>query len=333
MTRRPRKPFIVFARGGSLRRRVAYSLAIVRLILVPVILLAIYYLFAMGQIVDRIVSVNAPVATMAQRASIEMMEARRAERNYLLLHDPQDLETNQQALSQLEQIIATCGQLQPKELSTVEAIQAQIKIYRQQFQEVSTRVGEPGRAPLERIQEVVRAYERDLNELLRRARTSNRGKLVEELRSRVGSFDAQITATLGAEDPMVRKATLELRTSGDTILRLASDLEKRSWDRVQRNHEEARALVRRAEWVLIIVSSLTILVSVWVSFILPRAVVRPLVELKAAVDHATAGNYEIDFDVQGEAEVVQLAESVRNLIAHLREKKNNSGASRPPEQG
>jgi signal transduction histidine kinase len=78
--------------------------------------------------------------------------------------------------------------------------------------------------------------------------------------------------------------------------------------------------------VLISVSALTLLLSVWVSFILPRAAVRPLVELKAAVDHAAAGNYAIEFDLQGEAEVVQLAESVQSLIAHVREKKTNSGA-------
>ena len=50
-----------------MRRRVAYSLAIVRMILVPVILLSVYYLIAMARIVDRIVSVDAPVATMAQQ--------------------------------------------------------------------------------------------------------------------------------------------------------------------------------------------------------------------------------------------------------------------------
>src|SRR5207302_1456372 len=53
------KPLKVFARGASLRRRVVYSLAIVRLILVPVIFLAVYYLFRMGWIVDRIVNVDA----------------------------------------------------------------------------------------------------------------------------------------------------------------------------------------------------------------------------------------------------------------------------------
>jgi len=330
MTRGPRKAFTVFARGTSLRRKVAYSLAIVRLILVPVILLAIYYLFAMGRIVDRIVSVDAPVATMADRASIEMLNARRAEKNYFLLHTPEDLETNRQALSRLEQLVASCGELQPREKPTVEKIQAQVKIYRQRFQEIVSHMREPSRAPFQRIEEVVQAYEKDLDELLKRGRKYNRGQLVEELRSRVGSFDAQITATLEVEDPQVRQATVDLGTSSDAVLRLAGDLEKRSWERVQRNHEEAGALLRRAEWVLISVSALTLLVSVWVSFILPRAAVRPLVDLKAAVDHAAAGNYEIEFDLQGEAEVVQLAASVRNLIAHLREKKNNSSPSQGP---
>ena len=328
VSRGPRKPYKVFARGTSLRRKVAYSLAIVRLILVPVILLAVYYLFAMTRIVDRIVSVDAPVATFAERASIEMLDARRTEKNYLLLHAPEDLEANRQALSRLEQIIGSCADLQPREKPTVEKIRGQVEIYRQRFDEIIAHLGEPAQVPFERVQEAVQAYERNLNELMKRARTHSRGQLVEELRNRVGSFDAQIAATLGTEDPGVQQAMLDLRTSSDEILRLAGELEKRSWERVQRNHEEAGALLHRAEWVLVTVSALTILLSVWVSFILPRAVVRPLVDLKAAVDHAAAGNYEIEFDLQGEAEIVQLAESVRSLIAHGREKRSNSGPSR-----
>jgi CHASE3 domain sensor protein len=326
MIRRPLQPFRVFASGASLRRRVAYSLAIVRLILVPVILLAIYYLFAMGRIVDRIVSVDAPVATLAQRASIEMLDARRAERNYFLLHNPQDLEANHQALSQLEQIAATCGELQPAERPTVKGIQAQVSFYRQRFQEAISRRGEAVQTPLERIRGVVQTHQRELSDILKRARKRSRGQLVEDLRSRVEAFDAQMIAALEADDPAARQATADLRTSGDAILRLSSDLEKRSWERVQRSHEEAGVLVRRAEWVLIIVSALTLILSVWVSFTLPRAVVKPLVDLKAAVDHAAGGNYEIEFDLKGEAEVVQLAESVKSLIAHVREKRNNSAA-------
>lgn len=324
---RVRKSLKVFARGTSLRRRVAYSLAIVRMILVPVIFLAIYYLFAMGSIVDQIVSMDAPVAAMAERASIEMLDARRAERNYLLLHDPQEIQANRQALAHLEQIVADCRKLQPEEGAALDNIFAQANLYQQRFAEAVARVGEPRQPPESRIREVVQAYEKDLNELVRRGSHQSRAQLLQELQNRLGSLDAQIAATLVAEDPAFRQITLDLRTSGNRILELASDLENRSWERVQRDHMEARKLLRRAEWVLGIVSALTLLVSIWVSFVLPREAVRPLAELKAAVDHAAAGNYEIEVDVHGEGEVVDLATSVRSLIAHVREKRLNSGGT------
>ena len=100
-----RKSFKIVSPGSSLRRRVAYSLAIVRLILVPVIFLAVYYLFEMGLIVDRIVSVDAPVARLAEQASVEMLDARRAERNYFLLRDPEYLKTNQESLARVKQAL------------------------------------------------------------------------------------------------------------------------------------------------------------------------------------------------------------------------------------
>jgi HAMP domain-containing protein len=53
------------------------------------------------------------------------------------------------------------------------------------------------------------------------------------------------------------------------------------------------------------------------SLVLPRQVVKPLLSLKEAVDHAVSGNYQIEFELQGRGEVVELAKSVRNLITHL----------------
>jgi CHASE3 domain sensor protein len=322
-----RKPFKVFARGTSLRRRVAYSLGLVRLILVPVIFLAVYYLFSMGLIVDRIVSVDAPMATLAERISLEMLDARRAERNYFLVYDPAELESNRQALSRMQQIIDSCRRLQPEEGSALEHIRSQAQFYQRRMADAVARRGEVTEAPAEHLRDVVRAYTRDLNELLKGASHANRAKLVEELHNRVGSLDAQVAATLEAEDPAFHQISADLRTSSEAIVQESNDLETRSWGRVQRDHERARLLVRRAEWVLCIVSALTILLSVWVSFVLPRTVVKPLVALKAAVDHAAAGNYAIEFDVEGEGEVAQLANSVRKLLAHVREKDENSNHS------
>ena len=97
-------------------------------------------------------------------------------------------------------------------------------------------------------------------------------------------------------------------------------METHSWNRVQEDHRQARRLINQAEWALGVVSVLAFLLSVWVSFILPRQVVQPLLNLKQAVDRAAAGDSAIDFDIQGKGEIVELANSVRNLVEQMHQK-------------
>ena len=315
-----RRSFKILAPGGSLRRRVAYSLAIVRLILVPVIFLAVYYLFAMGWIVDRIVNVDAPATTMSEQVSVEMLEARRAERNYLLLRDPAYVEANRAAIAKTREMLIAIENLVPSDQSDAQKALDELHLYQQRFDRAVSILGAPGQAPPDRIQAVVRAYEKDLNELFTQARFRKRAQLVDELRSRVDSFDIQISKTVQEQDPELRLATVDLENSSQEILRRTSELESRSWKRVQEDHRQARHLINQAEWALSVVSVLTFLLSVWISFILPRQVVKPLLNLKHAVDRAATGDSAIDFDIQGKGEVVELANSVQNLVERMHQK-------------
>ncbi len=314
-----RRSFRIFAPGSSLRRRVAYSLAVVRLILVPVIFLAVYYLFKMGLIVDQIVNVDAPVTTLAEQISVHMLDARRAERSYFLLRDPEYLTANQQAITQVKEILRQIRSLASEEQPSTEAALRNLTLYEQQLTDAVSLAREPGGTAVDRVQQVVQAYEKDLNDLLKQARRRSRAQLIDNLRSQVGAFDAQITSTMEAGDPTLRRVAPALQASSDLVLETAGELEKRSWGRVEHDHQEARQLLHRAEWVLIVVSGITLLLSVWISFVLPRQVVKPLLELKEAVDHAASGNYLIDFELRGQGEVVELAKSVRRLIAHLQQ--------------
>jgi CHASE3 domain sensor protein len=319
MPSRIRRSFRVLAPGSSLRKRVAYSLAVVRLILVPVIVLAVYYLFQTGFIIDRIVSYDAPAATLAQQATIEMLDARRAERNYLLLNDAASLQAAHEALGRIEQILSAIRELNPSDQELTQQALDSLHQYRQHFETAVALVGKPGQAPADRVNAVVAAYEQDLDNLLKDARHKSRAQLVDELRNGIDSFDAQISKTVQEGNPALGQITVDLHNSGQGVLDLASQLETRNWSRIESDHRKAQRLISRAEWSLTIVSAITFLVSVWISFVLPRQVVKPLLSLKEAVDHAAAGNYEIDFEIQGEGEVVELANSIRNLIAHVRE--------------
>ncbi len=319
MESRIRRVFRILAPGSSLRRRVAYSLGVVRVILVPVIVLAVYYLFQIGFIVDHIVSYDAPAATLAQQATIEMLDSRRAERNYLLLNDVASLQAVRESIGKIEQILEAIRDLNPSDQELTQKSLDAIHQYRQRVETAVGLVGKPGQAPADRINAVVTAYEHDLDNLLKSAPYKRRSQLVDELRDRVDSFDTQISKTVQEVSPALRQITVDLQNSGQDVLDLASQLEARNWGRIESDHRKAKRLISRAEWSLAIVSMITFLVSVWISFVLPRQVVKPLVSLREAVDHAAAGNYEIDFDIQGEGEVVELTNSIRNLIAHVRE--------------
>ncbi len=317
---RIRKSFKIFAPGSSLRKRVAYSLAVVRLILVPVIFLSVYYLFAMGRIVDRIVNVDAPAAKLAEQASIEILEARRAARNYVLFQDPEYLRANQESLTKVRQILVRIGDLEPDEETIVQKDLDLVNRYQQQFASAVSTMAQQRQEPVDRIREAVTAYEKDLNDLLGEPRHKNRAKLIQELRTRANSFDTRMTEAIQVANPALSQVTPDLRESSQESLQLTSDMEQQNWGRVQMDHQEARQLIRRAEWALSIVSAVTLLFSVWVGLILPGQVAKPLVSLKEAVDHAATGNFEIDFELHGGGEVVELAKSVRRLTSLLRGK-------------
>jgi len=280
--------------------------------------LSVYYLFAMGQIVDRIVNVDAPAAKLAEQASIEILEAQRAARNYLLFQDPEYLRANQESLTKVREILVRIGDLEPDEATIVQRDLDAVNRYEQRFASAVSTMGQRKQEPVDRIREAVLAYEKDLDDLVKAARYGKRAPLIQELRRQVGSLDTRITEAIQVANPGLNQVAPDLRAASQETLQLTSDMEQQNWGRVQMDHQEARDLIRRAEWTLSIVSAVTLLFSVWVSLILPRQVAKPLVSLKEAVDHAATGNFEIDFELHGGGEVVELAKSVQNLTSLLR---------------
>ena len=318
MIQRFRDWLVLHFRTGSLRRRLAYSLAVVRLILVPVIFLAVYYLFVMGRIVDRIVNVDAPSATLAQQASIEMLEARRAERTYFLLHDTASLQTVDAYTKNLETTLNRIQELQPEEQKEVQQALAAAQLYTRQFHSVVASMDGSRTGSASQVQAVVEDYEKSLDALIRQERNAARSQLLDALRAHAASFDDQIMQTIQSRDPALQKVMESLQKASGEVLDTLSFMEEENWKGVQNDHQQARQLLHRAEWTLSIVSALTFILSIWISFILPRQLVQPLVNLKQAVDQAISGDYRESMDLQADGELGQLAQSIRDLIARVR---------------
>jgi nitrogen fixation/metabolism regulation signal transduction histidine kinase len=237
-----------------------------------------------------------------------------------LLHDATDLATNHDAVAKTEQTLQDIQHLETNEIETVQKASQALALYRQQFAQAVALAERPGQTSTDRVQSVVRDYERDLDNLLKHSGRFSREHLMEELRQRVNSFDTRISKTTEETNPDMQRVTQDLQISSDQVLRKTSELESVNWTRVKDDHADARKLLHQAEWALSIVSALTLLVSIWVSYTLPRQVIRPLLSLKEAVDHAAQGNFEIDFDVHGKGEIVDLVESLQRMLTSIRSK-------------
>ncbi|HXC94293.1 MAG TPA: HAMP domain-containing protein [Edaphobacter sp.] len=231
------------------------------------------------------------------------------------MHDPKYLDSNRQEVELTREDLDKIRVIEADEEDDVEMASQALALYQQRLEAGLATLEESSKGSADRIQAVVTAYEGDLDQLLRRANRTRRDQLVEELRKRIDSFDSQIIRTAQQDNPKLRKVTSDLNDSSEEVLKIASELESRNWDKVRKEHAEARDLIRQAEHSVSIVSAITLLTSIWVSFILPRQVVKPLLELKKSIDHAAAGNFEIEFDVQGKGEIVELAASLRNMFA------------------
>ena len=127
---------------------------------------------------------------------VEMLEARRAERNYFLLRDHTYLEANRASIAKTRETLIEIQNVAPAEQLEAQKVLDQLYLYQRRFEAAVLILGEPGKATTDRIQAVVHTYESDLNGLLKHARSRKRAQLVDELRSRVNSFDSQISKTV-----------------------------------------------------------------------------------------------------------------------------------------
>jgi len=133
--------------GSSLRRRVGYSLAIVRLILVPVIFLSVYYLFAMGRIVDRIGECRCPGSKAGRTDFRRDIRGPACSRNYVLFQDPEYLRANQESLMKVRQTLVRIGDLEPDEETIVQKDLDAVNRYEQRFASAVSTLGQSSRNP------------------------------------------------------------------------------------------------------------------------------------------------------------------------------------------
>jgi nitrogen fixation/metabolism regulation signal transduction histidine kinase len=309
----------------SMKGRIGLGITISRLIFLPVIFMAIYYIAGMATATNQIATVDAKVARVAEQIISEIGDMRRAEKNYLLLKDPAYLkkinEVSQLVIAQIEDGLFISASERNRFAEMKEAVKAYVSNI-----ELVSQSSEPVKdvAVLNRFTGLVRSYQKRIDSLLE---VASRFKSQEEISQSIDaisneamSFDRYIVQAVIASEPQRSKLLAELQTKGDQIAALARQINESSWKKVEEERSHAEQLGNRATVLITITLTVTLLLSFAFTWYLPRRVLNPIREITQALRKASNGNYDVFLHLSAKDELGELVNEFHNLVDHMRDR-------------
>ena len=325
----------------SLKGRIGLGITISRLIFLPVIFLAVYYIAGMVRMTDQIARVDAKSALLAEQISAEINEMRSNEKSYLLLRDPAELKKIKERAQVIVAHIDDGLETGSGERNHFAQLKNSVKSYVSTIEGIGESHGTvDDAAVLSQYTKLVRDHQTRIEWLLRvanRARSKEDiSRVVDEISKQAMSFDSFIVQSVLMPGPS--QSRLALQSRGEEIDTLVRQIRENSWRKVAEERSYAEHLGSRATLLITITLAVTLMLSFAFTWYLPRKVLRPIREITQAIRRASNGNYNVFLQLKAKDELGELVNEFHNLVEHVKDLDNHKGQSlpvrptRPPER-
>lgn len=311
--------------GGrlSLKGRIGLGITISRLIFLPVIFVAVYYIAGMVKTTNQIATVDARVALLAEQVGAEITELRRAEINYLLLKDPAVFKKLKERSQVIVAHIEDGLDLGSGEKSRFTRMKAAVKAYAATIEQISqSNESVQDTAILNQFAKSVHNYQKRIDALLaaaKKARSQEEiSRSVDEISNEAMSFDHFIVQSVVASESNRARQLEELQSKGEEIDALAREIRENSWRKVEEERGYAEHLGNRATLLITITLAVTLVLSFAFTWYLPRKVLSPIREVTQALRKASNGNYDVFLRLSAKDELGELVNEFHNLVDHLK---------------
>ncbi len=327
----------------SMKGRIGLGIAASRLIFLPVITLAIYYIANMKDAANRIAYYEVKAARFADQAVQDITEIRKSERDFLLLKDPVHLkeidDKGQKLLHQIENgLLENEPLIDAGEKIKFEMFRSEVKKYLNHIQSLSQTIGPSSTiANYPQFPEMVGSYQKLVNSMLEAAKSSRSAdeisRSIVEVSNPDLSFDRFVIQTLVGSDANRAGLYKELQSRGAQLELLARQISQTRWKKMELERSKIEELGDRATLLITITLVLTLVVSFTFTWYLPRRVLNPLRQITQALRSASSGNYDVFLHLSAKDELGEMVNEFHNLIEHIRDQKNgksqnnNSGSN------
>lgn len=316
--------FWTWIRGHTIQAKIGWSFTLIRGLLYPVVILAMIYFFWMARLVNQIAQEDARLIRIAELLDVNFLEVRKAEKNFVLLGDRTYLDRHRVSTRTLRALLAE-GKMLAKGEPGFAAIERTLGEYLAAFDELALQ-GPVDRAARRRsvaaslLAEYQRGVEAEL-EAFRKLAPSRPAyeRLARSLRDRLAALVIPLeTATQGEEPAIPPPLFQRLRQAGDEVQRLALELAERNWQELETHRQQALHLRRTGLWVIGIVLTLTFSLNTFLTYLLPRRILRPVRELTDACRRIEAGDLTVELDGRRQDELGDLARAFNGMLAAIR---------------
>lgn len=318
----------------SMKAKISLSILAALILFAPMVSLSLHYLNSMWNRIQEIAVKDARLVDITQEIEVYMLLARRAESHLTLNAVPENdsiyIEQNTSATQEVLRLVKQGL----KELDRKDSILIQIKKQTLNYQLHFTKFiaqREPPQSSDDHKQlssdvvtrqknELLQDYSELINQAIHEENPDRTDSLVtaaNDLLSRLSLGDL-LLRTESDKNPELAALKLELRRTAENILALSNQLGERGRQQLQRHRQETEVYTARAKRNIITILLLTFLISVYLIFVFPARIVRPISVITNIIRRAEGGDYDVTIPFITQDEIGELASFFNRMMQQVK---------------
>ncbi len=305
----------------TIRARISLSLLLWTGMVLPVVILSLFYFNSMLSTAQIMAGVDARIARMSENVSIGMLTVRKSEKNYLITGDSSYVAQVKDGIGSLTSIVdglISDVSIPKEDRQDFLKVKRLLGDYSMTFDSLLTKF--PGGDIYKgRIRSKLSEYLTDLDSMVKVARESDvdaeRDSVLSEIGVRFRSFEL---LTPGVGDPEAIRLTSILRDAGDRIYEITKSLAERNWERMEIHREEITGINLKTQRNIISIVILTIFVVAFMIAKVPDIIIRPIHRITNIIMQAESGDLSVYAENVSKDEIGELATFLNRMLKSLR---------------
>ena len=319
----------------SIKTKISISIISAFILIVPMVSLSTHYLSQMWKRIDEIAQKDAWLVDISQEIEVTMLLAKKAESNLSVNVIPENdslyIKRNQQATQKIIDFVNEALLKIDQKDTLLLQIKAATVVYDQNFEAFLT-LREPPLTAGDHNKILSEAFITKKNELLRNYTNIIDRALEEEEKSRVDSLinaanklfrefsiDELLISTQSNKNPEIIDVKQKMYENAELVQTLANRLGEQGRNGLQRHRFEVDVFTARAKRNILTIIIITFMISIYLLFVFPARIVKPISTITKIIRRAETGDYDISIPFVTQDEIGELAIFFNRMIKQVKE--------------